>query len=385
MGGSPPPRSRPSSPRIPEQRADDPRRAHRRAARDRARALAARPRRRSQRVPGARRAPPGPRRHGSRALAEQPDPQRALRRAVRRRLGATSTSSAQRLLFRAADAVEADDAEFARYLRNRARDLLSNDYESGDAVLGDRPLRAPQRADRRLRDLRRRALRREGVPVAEPPAARRGGDAPSSRKALGGLQEIEDALPYAPHKRVRADIPVGVYEVIADFGQARGTNTATILPNDPLFSRRYGRTILLRGNIMKNPELFAIARAALATPRSRRRTRGELGARRRLPAHPLARDRPLPRARPRRRDGRPLDLALAGWADALEEMKSDLVSLFAVQRFADGGVWRRRAPGARVQRRRHPARRCSTTGRGATSRTRRCSSSSSTGSSTAVC
>ena len=34
----------------------------------------------------------------------------------------------------AADAVEADDAEFAGYLRNRGRDLLSNDYESGDAA-----------------------------------------------------------------------------------------------------------------------------------------------------------------------------------------------------------------------------------------------------------
>src|SRR4029079_7294546 len=74
---------------------------------------------------------------------------------------------------------------------------------------------------------------------------------------LGGLQAIEDALPYEPHKRVKEDIPVGVYEVIADLGQARGTNTDTILPNDPLFARRYGRTILLRENIMKNPEIFA--------------------------------------------------------------------------------------------------------------------------------
>ena len=65
------------------------------------------------------------------------------------------------------------------------------------------------------------------------------------RKALGGLQAIEDALPYTAHKKVREDIPIGVYEVIADYGQARGTNTATILPNDALFSRRYGRTILL--------------------------------------------------------------------------------------------------------------------------------------------
>ncbi len=38
------------------------------------------------------------------------------------------------LLNEAADAVEKDDEEFARYLRNRARDLLTNDYESGDAA-----------------------------------------------------------------------------------------------------------------------------------------------------------------------------------------------------------------------------------------------------------
>ncbi len=37
------------------------------------------------------------------------------------------------LLNEAADAVQKDDEEFARYLRNRARDLLTNDYESGDA------------------------------------------------------------------------------------------------------------------------------------------------------------------------------------------------------------------------------------------------------------
>src|SRR6185369_4697518 len=41
--------------------------------------------------------------------------------------------AAFRALNDAADAVQADDEEFARYLRNRARDLLSNDYESGDA------------------------------------------------------------------------------------------------------------------------------------------------------------------------------------------------------------------------------------------------------------
>ncbi|WPB75785.1 hypothetical protein KYC5002_43185 [Archangium violaceum] len=40
---------------------------------------------------------------------------------------------AYELLMSAADSVEKADGEFARFLRNRARDLLSNDYESGDA------------------------------------------------------------------------------------------------------------------------------------------------------------------------------------------------------------------------------------------------------------
>jgi hypothetical protein len=135
---------------------------------------------------------------------------------------------------------------------------------------------------------------------------------------------------------VRDDISVGVYDVIADFGQARGTNTATILPNDPLFSRRYGRTILLRENIMKHPEIFAadmrIWRTATADPHAadltsdgnfRRTLWHEIG-------HYLGVDRD--------RTGRDLDVALEEWADALEEMKADLVSLFAAQVLRERGT-----------------------------------------------
>ena len=74
--------------------------------------------------------------------------------------------------------------------------------------------------------------------------------------ALGSLQAIENELPYAPHKKVRDPISVGVYDVIADFGQARGTNTATILPNDARLVQRYGRTILMRRNILVHPTLI---------------------------------------------------------------------------------------------------------------------------------
>ena len=76
------------------------------------------------------------------------------------------------------------------------------------------------------------------------------------REAMKGLQALEDSLPYQHHKKVREDIPVGVYDVIADFGQARGGNTATILPNESYLARRYGRTILLRANIMRDPNIF---------------------------------------------------------------------------------------------------------------------------------
>jgi hypothetical protein len=146
-------------------------------------------------------------------------------------------------------------------------------------------------------------------------------------QAIGGLQTIEDSLPYEQHKKVRSDIPVGIYSVIADFGQARGTNTATILPNDPNFARKYGRTILLRHNIMTQPDLFAEDaarfRAAVVPDQAddltldsnfQRTLWHEIG-------HYLGVDTD--------QEGRPITESLGQYSDLLEEMKSDLVSLFA--------------------------------------------------------
>ena len=67
---------------------------------------------------------------------------------------------------------------------------------------------------------------------------------------------LEDSLPYENHKKIREDIPVGIYDVVADFGQSRGGNTATILPNESYLARRYGRAMLLRANIMRKPKIF---------------------------------------------------------------------------------------------------------------------------------
>ena len=233
----------------------------------------------------------------------------------------------------AAGHIEASDSEFARYLRNRARDLLSNDYESGDAswVTGRFVrLNAQIGAYETYDDPRgRKAFHALSLLLQDEQATA------ALRKDLGGLQEIEDALPYEPRKRVREDISIGVYDVIADFGQARGTNTATILPNDPLFSRRYGRTILLRQNIMKHPAIAAadqrLWRAIVAAEHAgdfsaegqfQRTLWHEIG-------HYLGVDRD--------RTGRTLDVGLEEYADALEEMKADLVSLFAADRLRASG------------------------------------------------
>ncbi len=238
-------------------------------------------------------------------------------------------------LMRAADAVESDDAEFAGYLRNRARDLVSNDYESGDAawVTGrfgklNAQIGAYETYDDALFGTKAFAslslLLRDEAATAQ------------MAKGLAGLQAIEDALPYTSKKRIRQDIPIGVYEIIADFGQARGTNTATNLPNDPLHSRRYGRIILMRENILRNSELGGSAAqrfAAAVQPQFAKDLGSEGGFQRTLwheIGHYLGPELT--------KDGRPLDQALKDWADALEEMKADLASLFAVHQLAANGT-----------------------------------------------
>lgn len=224
-------------------------------------------------------------------------------------------------LVNAAIHLEDSDPELARYVWNRSRDLLSNDYESGDAswVTGrfqrlNMQLGAYETYDDALYGAK--AFHSMSILLKNEKATA------DLQKALGGLQAIEDALPYEGHKRVKEDIPVGVYEVIADYGQARGTNTATILPNDPLFARRYGRTILLRENIMRHPELVAadqrVWRAVTAEAHAndldpegniQRTLWHEIG-------HYLG----------------PNGEALTEYADSTEEMKADLVSLFALQK-----------------------------------------------------
>lgn len=240
------------------------------------------------------------------------------------------------LLREAADDVEKDDEEFARFLRNRARDLLSNDYESGDAswVTGrfknlNAQIGSYETYDDELFGVKTfysfcLLLSRQQETAA-------------LRQAMKGIQALEDSLPYKHHKKVREDIPVGVYDVVADFGQSRGGNTATILPNESYLGRRYGRTILLRANIMRDTSIFE------GTSRTFAAAVGEEQAKALTPdgnfyrtlwhevGHYLGVDRTA--------DGRELDEALQDNANTMEEMKADLVSLFVAQALHKQGYY----------------------------------------------
>lgn len=229
-------------------------------------------------------------------------------------------------LLTAATLIADESPDFADYLRNRSRDFLSGDYESGDAawVTGDFANLNIQIGSYETYD---DALLGAKAFFSASILARDAEKSAALRTAMAELQAIEDSLPYENHKTVRNRIPVSVYEVVADFGQARGANTATILPNEAAHARKYGRTILIRSNILNNPVLFANSKklydAAVAADfethltadgKFNRTLWHEIG-------HYLGASVTA--------DGQSLGDALGDRADLFEELKSDLVSLFA--------------------------------------------------------
>jgi hypothetical protein len=225
----------------------------------------------------------------------------------------------------AADDVESGDAAFARYLRLRARDLLADDYEGGDAAWVTSDFTGNLNAQIGSYETYDDAIYGVKSFFSLSLLVRDRARSAELQEALQDIQRVENALPYSNHREVRSDIPVGVYNIIADFGQARGTNTATILPNEAYLTRQYGRTILMRGNILLNEELFAEnqrAFAAAVVPNQANDLTSEGGFYRTLwheIGHYLGVDQTA--------DGRDLDASLGDTADLLEEMKADLVSL----------------------------------------------------------
>jgi len=234
----------------------------------------------------------------------------------------------------AADHIAMEAPDFAAYLRNRGRDLLSGDYESGDAswVTGNFGNLNIQIGSYETYD---DSLLGVKATYAASILAR---DEEKSRAlidALAGLQAIENSLPYDHARQVSSRIPVGVYNIIADFGQSRGGNTATILPNNADFTRKYGRTILLRYNIMANPAIFANKKKsfdAVVDPCCKDHLTSGGGFNRTL-WHEVGHYLGVAKTA----DGRELSEALADTADLIEEMKSDLVSLYAIPALQSSG------------------------------------------------
>jgi Zincin-like metallopeptidase len=243
---------------------------------------------------------------------------------------------AHALLNEAAEAIQLDDEEFARYLRNRSRDLLSDDYESGDAawITGHFKNLNAQIGSYETYDDELYGVK---TFFAFNVLSTRREETVALRQAMKGLQAIEDSLPYEHHKKIREDIPVGVYDVVADFAQSRGGNTATILPNESYLARRYGRTILLRANIMRDPNIFVSTGStfeAAVGPEQAKELTSEGNFYRTLwheVGHYLGVDRT--------KDNRDLDEALQENASALEEMKADLVSLFSAAALRKQGYY----------------------------------------------
>ena len=238
-------------------------------------------------------------------------------------------------MWRAAEAAAADDADLAAFLRQRARDLLTDDNEAGDAawVRGsfnrlDVVVGAYEQYDDDLFGAKGffglALLLRDEAGTAE------------LKERFGYLQAIEDALPIDRHRVVSSEVPVGSYDVVAAFGQGIEVN-AEILPNDATLSRKYGRKILLRRNYAMHPDVVARLqgrwRAAMAPVHHdeltaagmfRQTTWHEVG-------HYLGPDT--------QRSGKAFEAALAEDAAVLEELKAELLSTFACLWLAGVGAF----------------------------------------------
>ncbi|HZV69523.1 MAG TPA: hypothetical protein VFG10_08265 [Saprospiraceae bacterium] len=240
------------------------------------------------------------------------------------------------LLNEAALAVEKDDAEYAGYLRNRSRDLLTNDYESGDAawVTGhfknlNSQIGSYETYDDPLYGVK--TFFSLAVLKSRP------NETANLKRALSGMQDLENSLPYENHKHVKEDISVGVYDVISDFAQSRGGNTATILPNESLHSRRYGRTIMIRANILQNPEIFnaSLKGFQVAVIADQGNDLTPDGNFYRVLWHEIGHYLGVDGTK----NGEELDAVLQENADIYEEMKADLVSLFVAEALQKKGYY----------------------------------------------
>ena len=238
---------------------------------------------------------------------------------------ADELAESSRLLFAAADDVREGDADLADYFEARARDLLGNDYEAGDAawVSGrfarlNAEVGAYETYDDHL--LGQKAFHAVSILVRAPEASA------ELERAVASLSDFEAALPGGPYERVRGEIPIGIYDVLADYGQARGGNTASILPNEAHITRKYGRTILIRRNVITHPVFVEAAQARFraAVDEAHADDLGPRGAFDRTVWHEVGHYLGPKTTE----DGRVVTEALGNLHNHIEEMKADLVSLW---------------------------------------------------------
>jgi len=246
----------------------------------------------------------------------------------------TEILEASRRLSVSAAAIESQEPDTAAYLRQRARDLLTDDNEAGDAawVRGqvgrlDAVIGAYEVYDDDLFGAKASfgttlLLRDEAATAI-------------LQTELARLQEIEAALPYESRRSVRTDIPVVSVNVLAAFGAGR-TAGAEILPNDPVLMRKYGRKILIRRNLYTHADAFARVQARWKatvfpdhaddlTPAGRYQqvVWHEIG-------HYLGPDTD--------RSGRSLEVTLQAECSPIEELKAELVSQFATNQLRTMGL-----------------------------------------------
>lgn len=230
----------------------------------------------------------------------------------------------------AAAHIEGEDIAFARYLRARARDMLADNYDGSDAmwITGDftgnlnAQIGSYETYDDNILGVK--SFFSLSVLLKDKPKSE------ELANSLGDIQSIENALPYSAQKQVSNRIPVGVYNVIADFGQSRGTNTATILPNEGHLSKQFGRTILIRSNILRNERIYETRRSnfTAATAEKHHSDLDLEGNFYRTLWHEIGHYLgPI-----QTRNGQDVDAMLQETGDLFEEMKADLISLFSAPR-----------------------------------------------------
>jgi hypothetical protein len=233
----------------------------------------------------------------------------------------------------AADAIAHEGKDLAAFLRQRARDLLTDDNEAGDAawVRGDSPridavIGAYETYDDDLYGAK--AFFGLSLFLRDEPATA------ALRRALEDLPQVEAALPYESRRRILTDFPAGSYDILAAFGGGKATG-AEILPNDPDLMRKYGRKILVRRNLYTSPEAFSRVQARWEAAMDREH-HPELTAEGRYQqvvwheiGHYLGPETAA--------NGRDLEDALEEDAAPIEELKAELLAQFAAHKLRELG------------------------------------------------